>query len=75
MASIKKECLSVLGSELYDQAMIYHCLRTQGAVPMSHLGMNVKMWVDDPVSDLFKKLDQRRNKKLGFKNVSSDDGY
>lgn len=54
---IKSECLLVLGSELHYQAMIYHALRTAGRVPLSQIGMNVKMWINNPVSELFKKLD------------------
>lgn len=53
---IKSECLLVLGSELHYQAMIYHALRTAGRVPISQIGMNVKMWINNPVSELFRKL-------------------
>ena len=59
--TIKKECLSVLGSELHYQAMIYHCLRNNGDVPTSQLGMNVKIWIDKPTTKLFKKLDKRKH--------------
>lgn len=61
---IKEECLSVLGSELHYQAMIYHLLREHGEVPVRQLGMNVKMWIDNPVSSLFQELD--RKKHIGF---------
>ena len=58
---IKTECLSVLGSELHYQAMIYNLLRTEGNVPLQQLGMNVKMWIDNPVSELFQELDKRKH--------------
>ena len=65
---IKSECLSVLGSELHYQAMIYHALRTDGRVPANQIGMNVKMWIDNPVSELFKRLSDRKheNYRRGF---------
>lgn len=68
---IKKECLSVFGSELHYQAMIYHSLRCAGKVPIGQIGMNVKMWIDNPVSDLFKKLDKRKHKDYqgGFEPI------
>jgi len=68
---IRNECLSVLGSELHYQAMIYHCLRTAGKVPVSQIGMNVKMWVENPVSDLFKKLVEKKHKDFqgGFEPI------
>lgn len=58
---IKEECLSVLGSELHYQAMVYFCLRTYADIPSSQLGMNVKMWIDNPTTKLFKKLDKRKH--------------
>ncbi len=58
---IMMECLSVLGSELHYQAMIYHALRDTGDVPVNQLGMNVKMWVDNPVSELFQELNLRKH--------------
>ena len=57
---IKFECLSVLGSELHYQAMIYHLLREHGKVPVEQLGMNVKMWIANPVSLLFQQLAQKK---------------
>lgn len=54
------ECRSVLGSELHYQAMLYHCLRTYGAVPLRQLGMNVKMWITEVVSEHFRMLDERK---------------
>ncbi len=55
------ECRSVLGSELHYQALLYHCLRTHGEVSSGQLGMNVKMRIMDPVSDLFRELDERKH--------------
>jgi len=58
------ECRQVLGSELHYQAMVYSSLRNQGQVPAQQVGMNVKMWISNLVSDLFKTLDAR--KREGF---------
>ena len=55
------ECRSVLGSELHYQALLYHCLRVYGSVPSGQLGMNVKIYITDVVSDLFQKLDIRKH--------------
>lgn len=68
---IKDECLAVLGSELHYQAMIYHLLRQYGGVPLEQIGMNVKMWIDSPVSPLFQKLDQKKHKDYqgGFEPI------
>ena len=69
--AIKSECLSVLGSELHYQAMIYHLLRTTGNVPLEQIGMNVKMWIDSPVSELFQSLDKKKHKDYqgGFEPI------
>ena len=68
---IKTECLSVLGSELHYQAMIYHALRKKGKVPLQQIGTNVKMWVDDPVSKLFQNLDKKKHQDYqgGFEPI------
>ena len=68
---ITSECLSVLGSELHYQAMIYHALRISGNVPANQIGMNVKMWIENPISELFKELDVRKNKNYqgGFEPI------
>lgn len=58
---IVKECRQVLGSELHYQAMIYHCLRQYGKVPLEQMGMNVKMWIDDPVTDLFRQKEREKH--------------
>lgn len=68
---IVKECRLALGSELHYQAVVYHCLRAHGAVPAQQLGMNVKMWIANPVSDLFKQLDERKHQNFrgGFEPI------
>jgi hypothetical protein len=48
------ECRTVLGSELHYQAIVYHCLRSAGRVPLTQLGMNVKQFVRKPTTRLFK---------------------
>ena len=58
---IKIESLNVLGSELHYQAMIYHAFRCSGKVDLSQIGMNVKLWVTNPVSDFFKELESRKH--------------
>ncbi len=63
--SFVAECRSVLGSELHYQALLYHCLRAHGQVPSRQLGMNVKIWITDVVSELFRKLDKK--KREGFR--------
>lgn len=60
-AAFAPECLSVLGSELHYQAMFYHHLRTSGSVPLSQAGMNVKMWIENPVSPLFQALSSHKH--------------
>ena len=65
------ECRQALGSELFYQAVVYHCLRAYGGVPIGQLGMNVKMWIGNPVSNLFKILDTRKHKDFqgGFEPI------
>lgn len=53
-ATICQECNQVLGSELHYQAMIYHCLRSAGGVPVDQLGMNVRQFFPTVHSELFK---------------------
>jgi len=69
--TISRECLAVLGSELHYQAMIYFALRTAGAVPVTQLGMNVKQWIPDVQTDMFKKFDLAKNEAFrgGFEPV------
>ncbi|UYM15984.1 hypothetical protein [Endozoicomonas euniceicola] len=61
----------MLGSELHYQAMIYHCLRTAGAVPIDQLGMNVKIWISNPISPLFQALDKKKHEDYqgGFEPI------
>lgn len=68
---IKSECLAVLGSELHYQAMIYHCLRAYGGVPIDQLGMNVKMWISEPITPLFRLLDEAKHEDYrgGFEPI------
>ncbi|MBI1187318.1 MAG: hypothetical protein GC206_08325 [Alphaproteobacteria bacterium] len=65
------ECLAVLGSELHYQAMIYHALRTTGQVPVEQLGMNVKQWIPDVQSELFRHFDLRKREAYrgGFEPI------
>ncbi|WP_321505672.1 hypothetical protein [uncultured Methanoregula sp.] len=58
---IVRECRQVLGSELHYQAMIYHCLRQTGKVPIDQIGMNVKMWIDHPKTKLFRMYDGEKH--------------
>ncbi|HIE45844.1 MAG TPA: hypothetical protein EYP87_06745 [Flavobacteriaceae bacterium] len=51
---ITEECKSVLGSELHYQAIIYHCLRQYGNVPISQIGMNVKITFLNPKTKFLK---------------------
>lgn len=64
------ECRAVLGGELHYQAVVYHCLR-QAGVPRTQLGMNVKQWLTEPVSDLFKLNDLRKHENFrgGFEPI------
>lgn len=57
---IQTECKSVLGSKLHYQAIIYHCLREFGNVPISQIGMNVKIWIKNPKTPF---LIEKMNKK------------
>lgn len=68
---IVSESRQVLGSELFYQALIYHCLRHYARVPIQQLGMNVKMRIMDPVSELFKRLDslKHENYRGGFEPI------
>ncbi len=68
---IKEECKLVWGSEQHYQSMIYHCLRQYGKIPLNQLGMNVKMWIDNPKSALFQELDKRKHENFqgGFEPI------
>lgn len=51
----------MLGSEQHYQAMVYHCLRLYGKVPLQQLAMNVKIWILHPTTEWFKQLDERKH--------------
>lgn len=65
------ECRMVLGSELHYQAMLYHALRTTGQVPIGQVGMNVKQWIPNVQSDLFKRYDSKKHEDFrgGFEPI------
>ncbi|WP_157959726.1 hypothetical protein [Devosia submarina] len=62
---IVSETRQVLAGELHYQAMIYHALRVAGPVPLMQLGMNVKQWITNVTTDLFKQLDLRHAEGFG----------
>lgn len=57
---IVDECRAVLGGELHYQAVVYHGLRISG-VPRDQIGMNVKQWITEPVTPLFRAWDVRKH--------------
>lgn len=57
---IVEECRACLGGELHYQAMIYHCLRSSGG-PRGQIGMNVKQWITNVASEVFRKADLRKH--------------
>lgn len=65
------ECRAVLGSELHYQAMLYHCLRAYGPLPSEQLGMNVKMWITEVVSEHFQGRDKKKHEDYrgGFEPI------
>lgn len=65
------ECRQVLGSELHYQAMLYHCFRAYGGVPVDQLGMNVKQFISNPTTPLFKKYNEKRHPEYqgGFEPI------
>lgn len=64
------EMPGVLGGELHYQAMVYHALRTAG-VPNNQIGMNVKQWITDPKSDMFRQLSEKKHidYRVGFEPI------
>ena len=58
---IVRQCRQVLGSELHYQAVVYHCLRTVGRVPIAQLGMNVKMGLYSPKTAYWRKRADSRH--------------
>lgn len=69
--SIITDCRNVWGSELHYQAIIYHCLRENGKIPINQLGMNVKIWIDNPSTSLFKSKDLQKKERYrgGFEPI------
>lgn len=67
---IIEDCRAVLASELHYQAMVYHVLRWVG-VPRAQIGMNVKQWIENPVTEHFRALDLRKNEAFrgGFEPI------
>ena len=65
------ECRGVLASELHYQALLYHCLGNYGKIPSAQIGMNMKIWITDVVSNVFRKLDVRKAKAFrgGFEPI------
>ena len=57
-----------LGGELHYQAVAYHCLR-QAGVPARQMGMNVKQWIGQPVTEVFK------SKSISKKNPAYNGGF
>lgn len=70
-SQIVTECRQVLGSELHYQAMVYHALRTSGAVPVEQIGMNVKQYLRTVTSELFEEMAERKhpNFRQGFEPI------
>jgi predicted adenine nucleotide alpha hydrolase (AANH) superfamily ATPase len=59
--AIVRECRQVLGSEQHYQAVVYHCLRTAGRVPVKQLGINVKMGLYSPRTAYWRKRADSRH--------------
>lgn len=57
---IVDEARAVLGGELHYQAVVYHCLRASGC-PRTQIGMNVKQWIGEPISELFQRWDAKKH--------------
>lgn len=68
---IASEVRQVLAGELHYQAMIYHVLRSKGGLPASQLGLNVKQWIANPRTELFRGLDLRKAERYrgGFEPI------
>ena len=65
------ESRQILAGELHYQAMTYFALRDTGQVPLRQLGMNVKQWITDVQSELFRTLDARKHEQYrgGFEPI------
>jgi hypothetical protein len=66
--TIVDESRQQLGGELHYQAVAYHCLR-QAGVPARQMGMNVKQWIEQPVTELFK------SKSISKKSPAYNGGF
>ncbi len=64
---ISEDCRAVLSSELHYQAMIYHRLRTDGRVPITQIGMNVPMYLANPITQYFRdRIEKRMERKSAY---------
>lgn len=59
---ICSECREVLGSELHYQAIMYRCFREFGEVPIDQIGMNVKIWIDNPITSFLRTREYYKHK-------------
>ncbi len=64
---IIQECRSVYGGELQYQAILYHILRKVGEVPVTQLGMNVRVKFYQPISKAF--IERSNSRKEGYEGV------
>lgn len=62
--TIRSECRSVLASELHYQAMIYHILRNKTKFPLTQIGMNVKITIENPSTKFLQKKIKTKNEKF-----------
>lgn len=60
--NICSECRKVLGSELHYQAIMYRCFREFGNVPIDQIGMNVKIWIDSPITSFLRTRECYKHK-------------
>lgn len=67
---IVEECRAVQAGELHYQAVVYHCLRLAGC-PRDQIGMNVKQWIEAPVTETFRNRAAAKNAKFqtGFEPI------
>ena len=56
------ECKEVFGSELHYQAIMYRCFRHFGKVPSKQIGMNVKIWINRPITSFFRTHEYYKHK-------------
>jgi hypothetical protein len=65
--AIVQECRCVYGGEPQYQAMLYHILRLFGEVPVTQLGMNVRIKFYKPTSRMF--IERSMSRKEGYEGV------